>query len=78
MYLEHERRVEHVLHRQIETFIQILVGKLFEEMNVVEAVGNGGDFLQANICQRGREQSQVGTQLNDLLAINVTLTGPGQ
>lgn len=29
-YLEHERRVEHVLRRQIETFIQILVGKLSE------------------------------------------------
>lgn len=48
-YLEHERRVEHVLRCQIETFIQILVSELSEQLNVVQAIRDGGYFLQANI-----------------------------
>ena len=48
-YLEHGGRVEHVLCCQIETFIQILVGKLSEQLDVVQAISDGGHFLQANV-----------------------------
>lgn len=49
VHLKHERRVEHVLRCQVETFIQVLVRKFSEELDVVQAVGDGRDFLQANI-----------------------------
>lgn len=48
-YLEHKRRVQHVLRCKIEAFIQILVSKLFEQLDVVQAISDGGHFLQANI-----------------------------
>lgn len=48
-HLEHKWRVEHVLRGQIEAFVQILAGKLSEQLDVVQAVSDGGNFLQANI-----------------------------
>lgn len=49
LYLEHQWGVEHVLYCQVKTFVQVLIGKLSEQLDVVQAISNGWDFLQANI-----------------------------
>lgn len=35
LYLEHQWGVQHVLYCQVKTFVQVLIGKLSEQLDVV-------------------------------------------
>lgn len=74
VYLEHKGWVEHVFHSQVAAFIQVFSGKFSEKLDVVQAVGNGRNFFQANVCS-DRQRACRFTQLNDLITINVRLGG---
>jgi len=75
LYLEHERGVQHVLCCQIATFIQVFTGKFSEQLDVVQAISDGRDFLQANIWSDRQRTGQIRIQLNDPIAKNVTPSG---
>lgn len=48
-YLENQRRVQHVLQREVKAFVQVFVGEFPEEVDVVDAVRDRRDLFQADL-----------------------------
>jgi hypothetical protein len=54
-HLQHWGSIQHIFWTQVEVSVQVLITKLPQELDVVQAVCYGGHHFQANIWKTHRK-----------------------
>lgn len=75
-HLQHEGSIEHVLQREIEASVEVLIGELSQKPDVVQAVGHGRDLLQAYVCRTRQERLTLGILCSQSARTRVCLILP--